>query len=109
MAEYADFTKIDIRAGVITKAEPFLRARHPAFKVWVDFGDEIGVKATSAQITKHYTLESLLGMNVIGVVNIGTRNIAGFTSEFLLLGLPDREHHIHLVTYGDDLRGARLC
>ncbi len=109
MAEYEDFSKIDIRAGVIVKAEPFPRARNPAFKVWVDFGDEVGVKATSAQVTHQYSLENLVGMRVIGVVNIGTRNIAGFTSEFLLLGLPDSKNHIHLVSYEGNLKGARLC
>ena len=109
MITYEEFSKVDIRAGVVIKAELFPRARNPAYKVWVDFGDEIGVKATSAQITQKYTLEGLIGMHVIGVVNIGSRNIAGFVSEFLLLGLPDAAQNIHLVSCASDLKGARLC
>jgi len=110
MAEYDDFMKIDIRAGIVTRAEPFPRARNPAYKVWVDFGGDIGVKTTSAQVTHLYTVETLLGRRVLGVVNIGTRNIAGFASEFLLLGLPDSKKRIHLVSYEeDDLQGVRLC
>jgi tRNA-binding protein len=110
MAEYDDFMKIDIRAGIVTRAELFPRARNPAYKVWVDFGGDIGAKTTSAQVTHLYTVETLLGRRVLGVVNIGTRNIAGFASEFLLLGLPDSKKRIHLVSYEeDDLQGARLC
>ena len=88
LATFEDFKKIDIRAGTIIRAEAFPRVRNPSFKVWVDFG-ELGVKSTSAQITDHYTLDNLVGKNVLGVVNIGERNIAGFKSQFLLLGLHD--------------------
>ncbi len=111
MADYNDFAKIDIRAGVITKAEVFERAKNPAYKVWVDFGPELGIKASSAQITQHYAVSELVGKAVLGVVNIGQRNIAGFVSEFLLLGLPDAKGHIRLATYDHDasLLGARLC
>ncbi len=110
MADFNDFQKIEIRAGIIQKAEPFERARNPAYKVWVDFGPELGVRTSSAQITHKYSLEELPGRRVLGVVNIGTRNIAGFLSEFLLLGLPDSEGHIHLASYEDGhLKGARLC
>ena len=110
MATYEDFSKIEIRAGIVVKAEEFDRARNPAFKVWVDFGPEIGVKATSAQVTRICTLDSLQGRKVLGVVNIGQRNIAGFLSEFLLLGFPDKEGRIHLAGYDDEcVQGARLC
>ena len=111
MADYNDFVKIDIRAGVITRAEIFERARNPAYKVWVDFGPDLGVKASSAQITHHYKIEELPGRPVLGVVNIGQRNIAGFVSEFLLLGLPDAKGQIHLASYDnkESLLGAKLC
>ncbi|MBP6219167.1 MAG: tRNA-binding protein [Oligoflexales bacterium] len=110
MITYEDFSKIDIRAGIVVKTEEFPRARNPAYKVWVDFGHDIGVKATSAQITKIYTLDNLLGRKVLGVVNIGQRNIAGFLSNFLLLGFPDKEGRVHLAGYDDNsVQGARLC
>ncbi len=110
MATYEDFSKIDIRAGVVVKAEVFAKARNPAYKVWVDFGPELGIKATSAQITKIYTPESLPGRKVMGVVNIGQRNIAGFLSEFLLLGFEDKDGSIHLAGYDEpSVQGARLC
>lgn len=110
MADFNDFQKIEIRAGIVQKAEVFERVRTPAYKVWVDFGPEIGVKKTSAQITNQYKTDELIGRRVLGVVNIGTRNIAGFVSEFLLLGLPDTNGHIHLIGYDDDsLQGVQLC
>lgn len=86
---YDDFARVELRSGTVVKAEEFPRALKPAFKVWVDFGPEIGVKQTSAQVTVHYTPESLVGRQVMGCVNLGTRNIAGFTSEFLLVGFSD--------------------
>ena len=95
---YEDFAKIEIRSGTVIKIEAFPRARNPAFKVWVDFGEEIGVLKTSAQVTVHYTVENLLGKKVIGCVNLGTRNIAGFISEFLLLGFSDKNENILLPT-----------
>ena len=95
---YQDFEKVDLRSGVVVKAEEFPRAKKPAFKVWVDFGDEIGVKQTSAQITKHYTPESLPGRVVVGCINLEPRNIAGFMSEFLLVGFPDHNGDICLIT-----------
>ena len=78
---YNDFSKIDICSGTVIKAEPFTRAIKPAYKVWVDFGPELGVLQTSAQVTIHYTPESLIGRQVLGVVNLGKKNIAGFESE----------------------------
>lgn len=95
---YDEFEKVDLRSGTITKVEPFARAKKPAFKVWVDFGEEIGIKQTSAQITVHYTPESLVGRQVVGCVNLGNKNIAGFISEFLLVGFPDTHGAICLVT-----------
>ncbi len=95
---YEDFEKVDLRSGTIIKAEIFARAKKPAYKVWVDFGDKIGVKQTSAQITVHYTPESLIGKQVMGCINLGEKNIAGFTSEFLLVGFPDHANAICLIT-----------
>jgi tRNA-binding protein len=95
---YEEFDKVDLRSGTVTKVEPFPRAKKPAYKVWVDFGGEIGVKQTSAQITVHYTPESLVGRQVVGCVNLGEKNIAGFTSEFLLVGFPDNNGAICLIT-----------
>lgn len=95
---YDDFEKVDLRSGTVVKAENFPKAKKPAYKVWVDFGDEIGVKQTSAQVTAHYTLESLIGKKVIGCVNLGEKNIAGFISQFLLVGFPDENGAICLAT-----------
>lgn len=94
---YQEFEKVDLRSGTVSKVEPFPRAKKPAYKVWVDFGAEIGVKQTSAQVTTHYTPESLVGRQVVGCVNLGDKNIAGFTSEFLLVGFPDNDGAICLV------------
>ena len=95
---YEEFEKVDLRSGTIVKVEPFPRAKKPAYKVWVDFGAEIGIKQTSAQVTVHYTPESLLGRQVVGCVNLDSKNIAGFTSEFLLVGFPDNNGATCLVT-----------
>lgn len=95
---YDDFEKVDLRSGTIIKAEVFLRTKKPAYKVWVDFGESIGIKQTSAQVTVHYTPESLIGKQVVGCINLGAKNIAGFTSEFLLVGFPDKQGDICLVT-----------
>ena len=95
---YDDFEKVDLRSGTIIKTEIFPRAKKPAYKIWVDFGIEIGIKQTSAQVTVHYTPESLIGKKVVGCVNLGEKNIAGFTSQFLLVGFPDEEGAICLAT-----------
>lgn len=95
---YDDFAKVELRSGTIIKAEKFERAAKPAYKVWVDFGEEIGVKQSSAQVTVHYTPETLVGKPVVGCVNLGTKNIAGFTSEFLLVGFSDKNGAICLTT-----------
>lgn len=95
---YEEFQRVELRSGTIVKAEPFLKAKKPAFKVWADFGPELGVLQTSAQITVHYTPESLIGHLIIGCVNLGEKNIAGFLSQFLLVGFSDEAGHICLAT-----------
>lgn len=95
---YEEFDRVDLRSGTVVKVEPFPRAKKPAYKVWVDFGAEIGIKQTSAQVTVHYTPETLVGRQVAGCINLGDKNIAGFTSEFLLVGFPDKDGAICLVT-----------
>ncbi|HQS83596.1 MAG: tRNA-binding protein [Alphaproteobacteria bacterium 16-39-46] len=95
---YQDFEKVNLRSGRIVKAESFPKARKPAYKVWVDFGDEIGVKQTSAQITENYALTDLPGKIVVGCVNLDPKNIAGFMSEFLLVGFADENGAVSLVT-----------
>lgn len=93
-----DFEKVNLRSGTIVKAEVFERAKKPAYKIWADFGAEIGVLQTSAQVTQHYTPVSLVGRQIVGCVNLGEKNIAGFTSQFLLVGFSDDEGSICLVT-----------
>lgn len=94
---FDDFEKVDIRVGVVTKAEVNKKARVPAYKLWVDFGEEIGVKQSSAQITEVYSAEELVGMQVMGVVNFDSRLIGGFKSEVLILGTYS-EQGVVLVT-----------
>ena len=103
MISYDDFSAVDIRVGRITRAEPFPEARKPAYKLWVDFGAEIGEKRSSAQITAHYTLEELVGRQVLAVVNFPPRQIGKVLSEVLVLGLPDADGQVVLIGPGQDV------
>ena len=106
---FDDFQKVEIRVGRVTKVEPFPEARKPALKLWIDFGPEIGVLSSSAQITVHYTPESLLGRLVVGVVNFPPRQIGPMFSQCLVTGFHDEAGAVRLcMPDGDVPLGTRL-
>lgn len=94
---YDDFRKVDVRVGTVVRAEPFPEARRPAIKLWVDFGADLGVRKSSAQLTAHYTPDALIGRQVAAVVNFPAKQIGKFMSEMLVLGFPDAEGEVVLV------------
>lgn len=110
MISFEDFQKVDIRVGTVLTVEPFPEARKPAWKLSVDFGPEIGVKKSSAQITTHYAPEDLIGRQVLGVVNFPPRQIGPVRSEVLVLGLHDAAGAVVIVQPERPVPdGERLC
>ncbi len=111
LISWAEFAKIDVRAGTIIKVESFPEARKPAYKIWVDLGSELGIKKSSAQVTINYTKESLIGLKVQCVINFPKKQIGNFMSEVLISGYADENDHIVLPTLPKDSivpNGAKL-
>ena len=109
MIGHDDFAAVDIRVGRIVQAEPFAQARKPAIRLWVDFGGDLGVRKSSAQITAHYTPETLIGRQVLAVVNFPPRQIGPVMSEVLVLGVPDAKGEVVLIGPGHEVPlGGRM-
>ena len=107
--DFKDFDKIELRTGTILRVEPFEKAKKPAYKIWVDLGEEIGVKKSSAQVTAHYSPEDLIGRQVVCVCNFAPRQIADFMSEILITGFSDDEGKIVLTSVERSVpNGAKL-
>lgn len=107
---WADFEKVELRAGTILRAEVFEGARKPAYQLWIDFGSEIGQLKSSAQITKHYTTEELLGKQIVAVVNFPKKQIGSFMSECLVTGFADENGDIVLTSLERPVpNGSKLC
>ena len=106
---WQDFERVDIRVGRVTRAEPFPKARKPAIQLWIDFGPDLGEKKSSAQLTAHYAPETLVGRQVVAVVNFPPRQIADFMSEVLVLGVPDADGNVVLLGPDRDVpAGGRM-
>ena len=100
---WEDFEKVDVRVGKVLEAEPFPEARNPSMKLTVDFGPEVGTRRTSAQLTTHYEPKVLIGRQVVAVVNFPPKRIAGFKSEVLVLGVPDGDGEVVLLSPDKDV------
>ena len=98
MITFDDFLKVDIRVGTITDAKAFPEARNPSYKIWVNFGANMGIRKSSAQITKHYDPQKLIGKQVAAVVNFPPKQIGPFMSEFLVLGFTDEQDEVVLIS-----------
>jgi tRNA-binding protein len=106
---WEDFEKVDIRVGKVVEAEPFPEARKPSIKLVVDFGAEVGTRRTSAQLTAHYDPQMLVGKQIVAVVNFPPKRIAGFKSEVLVLGVPDEDGEVVLLSPDHDVpSGGRM-
>ncbi|MHA1990000.1 MAG: tRNA-binding protein [Candidatus Hodarchaeales archaeon] len=106
--EVNDFFEVQINCGTITKIEDFPEARKPSYKIWVDFGEELGTKQTSAQITNIYSKDELIGKQILAVTNFPTKRIAGFKSEFLILGVDSPEGVVILQPERKVKNGVRV-